>query len=66
MRPHALCCWASTGPSIPFPHPIYRQGVLLKVPQNAKLQHVGTAVNFIIKAGQEATLKFATEDELPE
>jgi len=48
-----------------FPHPVFRQGVLLTVPQGAALQHVGVAVNLPVQTGQDVTLRFATEDELP-
>ncbi|HUW30939.1 MAG TPA: heparinase II/III family protein [Planctomycetota bacterium] len=48
-----------------FPHPIFRQGVLLTVPQGTDLKHVGTAVNLPVRTGQEVTLRFAAEEELP-
>ena len=48
-----------------YPHPTYRQGLLLFVPQGTKIENVGTALNFPIKAAQEIALRFATADELP-
>jgi hypothetical protein len=47
-----------------FPHPLYRQGVLLTTPPKTSLQLRGdTAVSFPIRAGQEVTLKFAEAGE---
>ena len=47
-----------------FPHPLYRQGVLLTTPPKTVLQLRGdTAVSFPIRAGQEVTLRFAEESE---
>jgi hypothetical protein len=43
-----------------FPHPLYRQGVLLTTPPKTALQLRGdTAVSFPIRLGQEVTLGFA-------
>lgn len=52
-----------------FPHPIYRQGILLTPPRQAPVKYcLGgpdcDAVNFPIKAGQSATLQFATKAEI--
>jgi hypothetical protein len=49
-----------------FPSPVYRQGVLLTVPPKTPLSHRGTAVNFPVRAGQQAVLRFATEEEVPD
>ena len=55
-----------------FPHPKYRQGVLLRfgrktpvtlyltTPTNAQ-----SAVNFPIRSGEEVSLSFTTKEELP-
>ena len=58
-----------------FPHPVYRQGVLLrfakKTPVTLHLptlypQGVGqAAVHFPMRSGEEASLSFATREELP-
>ncbi len=48
-----------------FPHPLYRQGVLLTTPPQTALQLRGnTAVSFPIRAGQEVTLRFAEQSEM--
>jgi hypothetical protein len=48
-----------------FPHPLYRQGVLLTTPPKTSLQLRGdTAVSFPIRVGQEVTLRFAEEREV--
>ncbi len=52
-----------------FPHPVYRQGLLLTPPRRAPVKYcLGgpdcDAVNFPIKAGQAATLQFATKVEV--
>ncbi len=48
-----------------FPHPLYRQGVLLTTPPKTALQLRGdTAVSFPIRAGQEVTLRFAEKSEI--
>jgi hypothetical protein len=47
-----------------FPHPLYRQGVLLATPPKTALQLRGdTAVSFPMRAGQEVTLRFCDEAE---
>ncbi len=47
-----------------FPHPQYRQGVLLTTPPKTPLRLLGdTAVSFPILVGQEVTLGFAEERE---
>ena len=47
-----------------FPHPLYRQGVLLTTPPKTALQLRGdTAVSFPIRLGQEVTLGFAEAGE---
>ena len=47
-----------------FPHPLYRQGVLLTTPPKTALMLRGdTAVSFPIRAGQEVTLRFAEKSE---
>ena len=49
-----------------FPHPLYRQGVLLTTPPKTPLQLRGdTAVSFPIRTGQEVTLQFAEQSEMP-
>jgi len=48
-----------------FPHPLYRQGVLLTTPPRTSLQLRGdTAVSFPIRVGQEVTLRFAEVREV--
>jgi len=47
-----------------FPHPVYRQGLLLLPPKQTKLQLVGTAMNFPIKTGEEAVLRFVEENQM--
>jgi len=47
-----------------FPHPAYRQGVLLTVPGKTDFHVTSTEVHFPVHTGQEVTLQFATEDEL--
>ena len=47
-----------------FPHPLYRQGVLLTTPPKTALSLRGdTSVSFPIHAGQEVTLRFAEAGE---
>jgi hypothetical protein len=47
-----------------FPHPLYRQGVLLTTPPETALQLRGdTAVSFPIRASQQVTLRFCEERE---
>jgi hypothetical protein len=50
-----------------FPHPIYRQGLLLRTPPETPLKYLGTAVKLPIQVGQEVTLQFveASESGLP-
>ena len=58
-----------------FPHPVYRQGVLLrfskKTPVTLHLPNTLTAsigqaaVNFPMRSGDEVSLSFATKEELP-
>ena len=48
-----------------FPHPAYRQGVLLTVPNKTQVNNLGTAVNLVLRTGQEVTLKFVTPEEAP-
>ena len=47
-----------------FPHPAYRQGLLLGLPPKAAPKYLGTAVNFPLRKGQEVLLRFASEAEL--
>jgi hypothetical protein len=47
-----------------FPHPVYRQGVLLVFPQEVALQYQRTAVRFPLRSGQRVVLRFAAADEL--
>jgi hypothetical protein len=50
-----------------FPHPLYRQGVLLTTPPKTTLKLMGdTAVSFPIRVGQEVTLRFAEKSEVQE
>ena len=46
-----------------FPHPQYRQGVLLTTPPKTPLQFRQTAVSFPVRVGQQVTLRFAEESE---
>jgi hypothetical protein len=46
-----------------FPHPMHRQGVLLRTPPKTPLVHVGDAVNLPLRVGQEVVFRFATPDE---
>lgn len=46
-----------------FPHPIYRQGLLLRTPSETPLKYLGTAVNMPIRVGQEVVLQFVEESE---
>jgi hypothetical protein len=48
-----------------FPHPVHRQGLLLTLPPKTPVQARGTALNFPMRVGQEAVLRFATEAEVP-
>jgi len=47
-----------------FPHPVYRQGVLLVFPQEVALQYQRTAVRFPLPSGQRVVLRFAAAEEL--
>ncbi len=47
-----------------FPHPVYRQGLLLLPPKQTKLQFVGSAMNFPITVGEEVVLKFIEESQV--
>jgi hypothetical protein len=51
-----------------YPHPRYRQGVLLGIPEKTALGSRGgaTAVNLPMRAGQEVVLRFVAEEELKE
>jgi hypothetical protein len=46
-----------------FPHPVYRQGLLLATPAQTPLRFLGTAVNFPIRLDQEVVLQFVEESE---
>jgi hypothetical protein len=48
-----------------YPHPAYRQGLLLGLPPKAAPKYLGTAINFPLRTGQEVVLRFASEAELP-
>jgi hypothetical protein len=47
-----------------FPHPVYRQGVLLILPAKTPLSARGSAVSFPLRLGEKVALRFATEKEL--
>jgi hypothetical protein len=48
-----------------FPHPVHRQGVLLRFAKKTPVTLLGnTAVRFPIKHAEEVSLSFATRDEL--
>ena len=47
-----------------FPHPLYRQGILLTTPPKTALQFHETAVSFPIRLGQSVTLRFAEGSEV--
>jgi hypothetical protein len=57
-----------------FPHPVYRQGVLLRftkktavtmhIPSNTAVAQ--SAVHFPMRSGEEVSLSFATREELPQ
>jgi hypothetical protein len=51
-----------------FPHPRYREGVLLGLPEKTTLAGRGssTAVSFPMRVQQEVVLRFATEEEIRE
>ncbi|GBD35127.1 hypothetical protein HRbin36_00231 [bacterium HR36] len=46
-----------------FRHPVYRQGVLLILPQKLPLRYLGSAVHFPLRAGQKVILRFATAEQ---
>jgi hypothetical protein len=46
-----------------FPHPVYRQGILLRTPPETPLKFLDTAVNLPIRLGQEVSLQFVEESE---
>jgi hypothetical protein len=46
-----------------FPHPVYRQGLLLRTPPESSLKYLGTAVNLPVRLGQEVSLQFVEESE---
>jgi hypothetical protein len=46
-----------------FPHPVYRQGVLLRTPPETSVKYLGTAVNMPLRVGQEVILQFIEESE---
>jgi hypothetical protein len=48
-----------------FPHPVHRQGLLVRAPPKTGLLHSGTAFHVRVRAGQEVELRFAREEELP-
>ena len=47
-----------------FPHPAYREGLLLTLPPKAEPKSTGTAVNFPLRTGQKVVLRFIAEAEL--
>ncbi|HVR87210.1 MAG TPA: right-handed parallel beta-helix repeat-containing protein [Planctomycetota bacterium] len=48
-----------------FPHPVYRQGVLLRFQKKTPVTLCGqTAVHFPVRSGDEVSISFATRDEL--
>jgi hypothetical protein len=54
-----------------FPHPVYRQGVLLTPPRQAPVEYARggpdcDAVSFPIKTGQQVSLQFVTRAEVEE
>jgi hypothetical protein len=56
-----------------FPHPVYRQGVLLRfakqTPVTMHIPHLATvaqfALHFPMRSGEEVSMSFATREELP-
>jgi hypothetical protein len=46
-----------------FPHPVYRQGLLLVFPQQTSLQYQRTSIRFPLRGGQKVVLRFATAEE---
>jgi hypothetical protein len=56
-----------------FPHPVYRQGVLLRFAKNTPVtMHLSnptvaqSAIHFPMRSGEEVSLSFATREELPQ
>jgi len=47
-----------------FPHPVYKQGLLLLTPKQTRLQFVGSAMNFPIKTGDKVVLQFVEESQI--
>jgi hypothetical protein len=47
-----------------FPHPVYREGLLLLTPPETPLNYLVTAVNMPIRVGQEVSLQFVEESEV--
>jgi hypothetical protein len=54
---------ALVGESFFFPHPLHRQGVVLRTPPKTPLVHLGDAVNLPLRVGQEVVFRFATPEE---
>jgi hypothetical protein len=48
------------------PHPVYRQGLLVRFTQPTPLTIVGAAMNWPARTGHEVSLQFLTREELPE
>jgi len=46
-----------------FPHPVYREGLLLTTPPGTPLHYRQTAVSFPIRRDQEVAIQFVPEDE---
>ena len=56
-----------------FPHPIYRQGVLIRFAKKIPVTlHLGnstgaqSAIQFPVRSGEEVSLSFVTREELPQ
>jgi hypothetical protein len=47
-----------------FPHPVYREGLLLTTPPQTPLMYRGTAVSFPIRRDQEIGIQFVPESEV--
>jgi hypothetical protein len=63
LRPWA--CRQVDGVCLFFPHPVHRQGVLLRFSKKTPVTlHPSTAVHFPMRSGDEVSLSFATRDEL--
>jgi hypothetical protein len=56
---------SQTGDRVFFPHPVYRQGILVLPPTASSLRVVGDAFNVRMRTGQEVRLKFAEKREVP-